>query len=94
MLSRGTSCTPDWFQNDPARVIHSRRIQGLTTRFSSYINKYGFTVLRALPQTFPMGWNVWIEYEKPPTGLPPVFQEGTIWKRSVTTGQSKLSTLS
>ena len=47
VLSRGGagSCTPDWFPNDPRRVIYSHRIQGITPRLGEQANNYGFTVL-------------------------------------------------
>jgi len=45
LLSRAFSCTPDWFQKDAARVIHSNRTPGMTTRLSRDANRYGFTVL-------------------------------------------------
>jgi Tol biopolymer transport system component len=47
LLSRGGvgSCTPDWFQNDPQRVIYSHRINGITPRLGKKINDYGFTML-------------------------------------------------
>jgi len=45
LLSRSFSCTPDWFRKDAARVIHSNRTPGMTTRLSRDANRYGFTVL-------------------------------------------------
>jgi Tol biopolymer transport system component len=47
LLSRGGvgSCTPDWFQGDPGRVIYSHRIAGITPRLGESVNGYGFTML-------------------------------------------------
>jgi hypothetical protein len=45
LLSRAQNCTPDWFQNDPTRVIYSCRKENMTTRLSARVNRYGFTVL-------------------------------------------------
>jgi Tol biopolymer transport system component len=47
ILSRGGvgSCTPDWFQGDPGRVVYSHRIAGITPRLGETINGYGFTML-------------------------------------------------
>jgi Tol biopolymer transport system component len=47
LLSRGGvgSCTPDWFQGDPGRVIYSHRIAGITPRLGETVNGYGFTML-------------------------------------------------
>ncbi|HOW65706.1 MAG TPA: hypothetical protein P5186_24260 [Candidatus Paceibacterota bacterium] len=38
LLSRNLNCTPDWFQDDPNRVIYSNRTPGLAT-------DYGWTML-------------------------------------------------
>lgn len=38
LLTRNLNCTPDWFQQDPNRVIYSSRIPGLAT-------DYGWTLL-------------------------------------------------
>jgi Tol biopolymer transport system component len=45
LLSRAFSCTPDWFQKDADRVIHSNRTPGMTPRLGARANRYGFTVL-------------------------------------------------
>jgi Tol biopolymer transport system component len=45
LLSRALNCTPDWFQNDSARVIYSNRTPGITPRLGPQVNDYGFTVL-------------------------------------------------
>jgi len=45
LLSRFLNCTPDWFQNDPNRVIYSNRMPGFTTRLDAAANQYGFTIL-------------------------------------------------
>lgn len=45
LLSRSLNCTPDWFQNDPNRVIYSNRTPGLTSRLGESTDKYGFTIL-------------------------------------------------
>ena len=38
LLSRDLNCTPDWFQNDPQRVMYSNRTPGLGS-------EYGWTML-------------------------------------------------
>ena len=45
LLTRMLNCTPDWFQNDPRRVIYSNRTPGLTPRLGGRASRYGFTVL-------------------------------------------------
>jgi hypothetical protein len=45
LLSRAYNCTPDWFQNDSMRVIHSNRTPGMTPRLGPEANRYGFTIL-------------------------------------------------
>jgi len=45
LLTRALNCTPDWFQNDPNRVIYSNRTPGMTPRLGPSVNSYGFTVL-------------------------------------------------
>ncbi len=45
LLTRALNCTPDWFQNDPNRVIYSNRTPGMTPRLGPGVNNYGFTVL-------------------------------------------------
>ncbi|MGB2823813.1 MAG: hypothetical protein WBF17_22735 [Phycisphaerae bacterium] len=45
VLSRAMNCTPDWFQKDATRVIHSNRTPNMTTRLDRQANAYGFTVL-------------------------------------------------
>ncbi len=42
LLTRALNCTPDWFQNDPERVIYSNRNPAL---FPGKYNNYGLTML-------------------------------------------------
>ncbi|MBM4031061.1 MAG: hypothetical protein FJ291_04665 [Planctomycetes bacterium] len=45
LLTRALNCTPDWFQDDPDRVLYSNRTPGMTPRLGLMVNSYGFTVL-------------------------------------------------
>ena len=42
LLTRALNCTPDWFQNDPSRVIYSNRNPAL---FPGKYDNYGLTML-------------------------------------------------
>ena len=42
LLTRALNCTPDWFQNDPTRVIYSNRNPAL---FPGKYDNYGLTML-------------------------------------------------